>query len=235
MNSHQNFQLGYRGPQTKKVNNNKLSLFSSKSPPKFTSKNLNYFNNSNNGKNLKPILTCFKSVNKENEEENISSDNNNSSCDIENSNSKSNSNIVIHCEEEDENDDNNLGKILENEKNKERKESDSDFFLEKAKSRKPGEDENLENYLELDNQRDGDDIIFRETNFEEALPKILYIDPFNQNNLDIYQIADLFNELMEGVDEKIDTSVDLSANNNKNNLLIDNLKEDKENISKRKN
>lgn len=39
---------------------------------------------------------------------------------------------------------------------------------------------------------------------------------------------------MEGVDEKIDTSVDLSANNNKNNLLIDNLKEDKENISKRK-
>lgn len=128
LNSHQNFQLGYRGPQTKKVNNNKLSLFSSKSPPKFTSKNLNYFNISNNGKNLKPILTCFKSVNKENEEENISSDNNNSSCDIENSNSKSNSNIVIHCEEEDENDDNNLGKILENEKNKERKESDSDFF-----------------------------------------------------------------------------------------------------------
>ena len=234
LNSHQNFQLGYRGPQTKKVNNNKLSLFSSKSPPKFTSKNLNYFNISNNGKNLKPILTCFKSVNKENEEENISSDNNNSSCDIENSNSKSNSNIVIHCEEEDENDDNNLGKILENEKNKERKESDSDFFLEKAKSRKPGEDENLENYLELDNQRDGDDIIFRETNFEEALPKILYIDPFNQNNLDIYQIADLFNELMEGVDEKIDTSVDLSANNNKNNLLIDNLKDDKENINKRK-
>jgi serine/threonine protein kinase len=38
---------------------------------------------------------------------------------------------------------------------------------------------------------------------------------------------------MEGCDEKIDTSVDLSTNN-KNNILIDNFKEDKEIISKRK-
>ena len=76
--------------------------------------------------------------NNKNEEEN-SSDDNNSSSDIENSNS----NIVIHCEEEDENDDNNIEKVLENEKIEERKESDADFFLEKAKSRKPEEDENL--------------------------------------------------------------------------------------------
>ena len=233
LNSHQNFQLGYRGNQTKKLNNNKLSLFSSKSPPKITNKNLNNLSTSNNSKNIKPTLTSFKKSNKENEEENNSSDNNNSSCDIDNSNSKSNSNIVIHCEEEDENDDNNIEKVLEKEKIKERKESDADFFLEKAKSRKLGEDENLDNYLDLDNPRDEDDIIFRETNFEEVLPKILYIDPSNQKNLDINQIAELFSELMEGCEEKFDISVDQSSNN-KNNILIDNFKEDKEIISKRK-
>ena len=230
LNSNQNFQLGYRGPQTKKVNSNKLSLFSSKSPPKITNKNVNNLNNSNNSKNLKPTLTSFKKANKEYEEENSSSDNNNSSSDIENSNS----NIVIHCEEEDENDDNNIDKALENEKIKERKESDADFFLEKAKSKKPEEDENLENYLELDNPRDEDDIIFREPNFEEVLPKTLYIDPSKQNNLDINQIVELFNELMEGCDKKMNISMDQSTNNIKNNILTDNFKEDEDIKSKRK-
>ena len=60
------------------------------------------------------------------------------------------------------------------------------------------------------------------------------IDPSNPKNLDIYQIVELFNELMEGCDEKIDTNVDLSTNSNKNKMLIDNFKEDKEIISKRK-
>jgi serine/threonine protein kinase len=229
LNSNQNFQLGYRGPQTKKINNNKLSLFSSKSPPKISNNNLNNLSISNNYKNQKPTLTLFKKDNKENEEEN-SSDDNNSSSDIENSNS----NIVIHCEEEDENDDNNIDKALENEKIKERKESDADFFLEKAKSRKPEEDENLENYLELDNPRDEDDIIFRETNFEEVLPKILYIDPSKQKNLDVYQIVELFNELMEGCDKKMNISMDQSTNNIKNNILTDNFKEDEDIKSKRK-
>ena len=229
LNSKQNFQLGYRGPQTKKLNSNKLSLFSSKSPPKISNNNLSNLNLSNNYKSRKQTFTSFKKDNKENEEEN-SSDNNNSSSDIENSNS----NIVIHCEEEDENDDNNIDKALENEKIKERKESDADFFLEKAKSRKPEEDENLENYLELDNPRDEDDIIFRETNFEEVLPKILYIDPSKQNNLDVYQIVELFNELMEGCDKKMNISMDQSTNNIKNNILTDNFKEDEDIKSKRK-
>ena len=230
LNSHRNFQLGYRGTQPKKYNN-KLSLFSSKSPPKYLNKNSS--NNINN-KEIKPNLTLFQNNNKENQKINSFEDEKSSS-DIDedkNSNSNSNSNIVIHCYEEDEENDNKIEKILEDVK---RKESETDFFVEKAKSRKFGEDENLEdNLIELgDSKNENDYIIFQENYLEKVFPKILYIDPSNKDNMYINQIAELFNELMEGYDEKYDKSVEQSINNKKS-FLIDNIKEDKEKINKRK-
>jgi len=242
LNSNQNFVLGYRGSQPKKLNNNRLSLFSSNSPLKALN---------NNKEDKKPALTLFKPVGKDNQQNNSSDVDNNSSEDLEeeeeekeeekkieknsHSNSNSNSNIVIHCCEEEEENDNKIDKdIVGLDK---RKESDYDFFLEKAKSRKPGEEELNENYLELNTSRDENDFInYDETDFEKILPKIIYINPSNKNNIDTSQIALLFNELMEGCDDKFSTSMDQSLNNNSNNknILMDNLKEDKEILMKRK-
>ena len=250
LNTKQNFELGYRGLQHKKIPN-KLSLFRSKS----SLKNLNNIPNNKEEKN-KP-LTLFKNISKENQQNNNydeDSENNSSNLGDEedeekeeekevdkrsqsnsNSNSHSNSNVVIHfCEEEEENDIKNdkNDKNVFSEDNK--KEKDYDFFVEKAKSRKPGDDDD---YLELNTSRDENDFINYDDDFDQIIPKIVYINPSKKNNIDLGQVADLFVELMEGCNEKnLNISADQSLNKDKKNSLIDSIKNDNDTkmISKRK-
>ena len=244
LNSNQNFELGYRGLQQKKIPN-RLSLFNSKS-------SLNSLNNIlNNKEEKKQPLTLFKNTNKENQQNiNYDEDSENNSSNIgdeedeekeeekevqSNSNSHSNSNIVIHlCEEEEENE-------IKNDKNNnifaidKKEENDYDFFVEKAKSRKAGDDDD---YLELNTSRDENDFInYDETDFDKIIPKIVYINPSRKNNIDLGQVADLFVELMEGCNERNNKiSSEQSLIKDKKNSLINSIKNDSdtEMINKRK-
>ena len=240
LNSNQNFELGYRGQQSKKIPN-RLSLFSSKS-------SLNNIRNLlNNKEEKKQQLTLFNTKYKENQQNNNSdddSDNNSSNLEEEEeeekeeekeiekkSNSNSNSNIVIHGYEEEEEHD--IKNEIKNETKIDtniidvntKKENDCDFFVEKAQSRKPGEDED---YLEINASRDENDFInYNETDFKKILPKVIYINPSSKNNIDLVQISELFVELMEGCNEKNDNlSVDQSFTKDKKNILIDNINKD---------
>ena len=228
LNSNHNFQLGYRGFLPKKSSANKLSLFSSKSP-------MNFVNNKKiNKEDKKQTYTLFKPIIKHNLENNSSEeDNSENSEEEETINEKSSeSNIVIHCYEEEEENDNKIEKEIDLDKNiKKRKESELDFFLEKAKSKKIGEeDNNVENYIEFDSSKDDNDCInYEQISLENMFPKILYIDPSNQNSIDANQFAELFTELMEGYEEKYNINSGQDTNNNKKNIIIDNLNEEREN------
>ena len=219
--NNQNFQLGYRGDQIKK-NMNKLSLFGSK---KFSDKKISL-----NDKNS----SFMKKKNGQNKDDSDSdSDNQSSELDDNSSDSSKGQNILVHEFEEEEINDNKKEKKNEN-KDENKKESnskkseddDSDFgeFFKKKKDEKKNENnnENENNIIVHSSSSDSSDSkngnIFGSNqittkDFEDILPNMIYIKPGNQNNINYEQIAGLFNELMEKVEEKEEEK------ENKNNIL----------------
>ena len=224
---HNNFQLGYRGNQMKK-NLNKLSLFGSlKRPDNITNemekKNSLFQANINNKENS----------NSEEMENEISSD-------IEKSSESSNKqNILVHDNEEDEEEEesenikgNRNDKKDEKEKKKEKGDEDN-FFVENQKSIKRDNDNN-ENDIDNDNNDNiiihsidssessssGDSFFEEEEKeaeakeLEELLPDMIYIKPGGLYNFNYQQISNLFNELMNEIDEKS------NKKNNKNILFL---------------
>ena len=221
------FKLGYR--DEKKNQNNKLSLFSSKSPFKLSNKN-----NKNN-----PILHKNKGfANIDNHaESNINIiDNNNYKNNTSNigSEPKSNLNIIINCneeEEEEEPEDNN-----ENINNNKKEEAQINFFDKKTTSKriepeKEEEEEEEENESEEDEEKEekenADSIIndFDTKIFGKLLPKIIYINPLIRSKLDIEQISHLISELLEKYDDKYDEIIEQTINSKKNILIEKNEQE----------
>ena len=227
---HNNFQLGYRGNQMKK-NLNKLSLFGSlKRPDNITNemekKNSLFQANINNKENS----------NSEEMENEISSD-------IEKSSESSNKqNILVHDNEEDEEEEEsenikgnrNDKKDEKDEKEKKKEKGDEDnFFVENQKSIKRDNDNN-ENDIDNDNNDNiiihsidssessssGDSFFEEEEKeaeakeLEELLPDMIYIKPGGLYNFNYQQISNLFNELMNEIDEKS------NKKNNKNILFL---------------
>jgi len=235
---HNNFQLGYRGNQMKK-NLNKLSLFGSLKRP----------DNITNEMEKKNSLFQANINNKENS--NSEEMENESSSDIEKSSESSNKqNILVHDNEEDEEEEesenikgNRNDKKDEKEKKKEKGDEDN-FFVENQKSIKRDNDNN-ENDIDNDNDNNDNIIIhsidssessssgdsfFEEEEkeaeakeLEELLPDMIYIKPGGLYNFNYQQISNLFNELMNEIDEKS------NKKNNKNILFLnDNAIQDKD-------
>ena len=224
LNNHQNFQLGYRGDQSKK-NLNKLSLFK-KLPEEKIDVNV---------KNQ----TLFKKNKdeKENKENNSEEESNKESSELDDEKSLSSSeegqNILVHEFEEEEElndnkneDDKNKKKIKKDKKEKNKKEDkdeeDDDFFTKSNKK-------NDENNKEINNEYENNIIIhssnYSDSNessessessnsnmftenritikdYEEILPNMIYKKPGSQNNINYELISDLFNDMMEEIDEK---------------------------------
>ena len=233
------FKLGYRD---KKNTNNKLSLFSSKSPFKLINKN----------NNTKPFLNTNKFLAKENnnfDEDNIKIINNNESkTNINNNNvsnmqseSKSNLNIIINCyeeEEEEEQEENNS-----NIKNDKKKEDDCPikFFEIKTKSKRvEQDDENEEEEEEEDENKEEeeeseekeskentDNLVsdFDSKIYETIIPKIAYINPLIRSKLDIEQLSTMIKELLEQYDEKYNEIIQQTINTKKNILIEKNEQE----------
>ena len=236
---HNNFQLGYRGNQMKK-NLNKLSLFGSLKRP----------DNITNEMEKKNSLFQANINNKENS--NSEEMENESSSDIEKSSESSNKqNILVHDNEEDEEEEEsenikgnrNDKKDEKDEKEKKKEKGDEDnFFVENQKSIKRDNDNN-ENDIDNDNNDNiiihsidssessssGDSFFEEEEKeaeakeLEELLPDMIYIKPGGLYNFNYQQISNLFNELMNEIDEKS------NKKNNKNILFLnDNAIQDKD-------
>ena len=230
------FKLGYRSIE-KKSPNNKLSLFSSKSPFKLINKN----------KEKNSILNTNKGLSKKDnyEEDNFKLiNNNNNKNDTSNivSESKSNLNIIINCNEEEEEEEQEE-KDTNIDKNK--KNDDAiNFFDTKTKSKRielkgdEGEeeeedDEENENEEEEEeeeeekNSKENADSIVNDFDiiFEKIIPKIIYINPLIRTKLDIEQISHLIVELLEKYDDKYDEVIDQLINAKKNILIEKNEQE----------
>ena len=220
LNSNPGFQLGYRGDESKK-NQNRLSLFGTLK--KTSDKGLIYDKNP----------TTFK----KNKDENISdkeSDSSELEDDENSSDSSKGQNILVHEFEEEEANDNKNKKDKKDEKDEKVDDnSDDDFFNNTKKSKK--EDENINNENNDENNiiihsssdssesNNGDKFFtnkkFTTNDLENILPNMLYIKPGSQNNVNYEQIADLFNELMDVVEEKTNNIIS-SDKNNKNDTII---------------
>ena len=213
LNSNQNFQLGYRGDTSKK-SMNKPSLFSNNSSKKSPEKKINI--------NIK-TPTLFK---KNNNDDNDNSENESDSSELEdNSESSKGQNILVHDVEEEETIDNKNDNKNDNKKESQNdlksKKEENEFF--KNKSEAINNNENQCNIIvhssssesesaESKNNNFFDDNRITTKDFEEILPNMLYIKPGSQNNINNEQIAQLFNELMEQVDEK--NIINSDKNNN---------------------
>ena len=235
------FKLGYRAE--KKNQNNKLSLFSSKSPFKLLNKNKE--------KNL--ILNSENELSKKKnfQEDNIKLVNNNNKINTSNigSESKSNLNIIINCneeEEEEENDDNNNNNNNDNNNKRSDKNDDEtaiNFFDMKTKSKRielneedeeeeEEEEDGEENEEEEDdeeekNSKDNADSMVNDFDiiFENIIPKIIYINPLIRTKLDIEQISHLIKELLEQYDDKYNETIEQVINAKKNILIEKNGQE----------
>ena len=209
LNSNQNFQLGYRGDTSKKMMS-KLSLFGNNSTTKKSSeKNINI-----NVKNP----TLFK---KKNNEDNDNSDNESDSSELEDkSESSKGPNILVHEFEEEETIDNKNDNKNRNKNDLKDKEEVNDFFNKNNKSN-AANNENQSNIIVHSSSSESEeskksnffyDNRITTKDFEDILPNMLYIKPGNQNNINNEQIAELFNELMEQIDEKNIISSDKNNN-----------------------
>ena len=218
LNSNPGFQLGYRGDESKK-NQNKLSLFGTLKKP------------SDKGLICDKIPTTFK----KNKDENIS-DNESYSSELEDDENSSDSskgqNILVHEFEEEEANDN---KNKKDEKDEEVDDnSDDDFFNNTKKSKK--ENENINNEKDKENNiiihssssdssesNNGDKFFTNKkittNDLEKFLPNMLYIKPGSQNNINYEQIANLFNELMDAVEEKTNNIISSDKNNKNDNII----------------
>ena len=239
-NNNQNFQLGYRGEQPKK-NLNKLSLFGNNSAIKKSDKMINI----NNKKE-----TLFKKNTPNNNKDN-DIDNESNSSELEDDSKSSEKNILVHEFEEEEVNDKTKNKIKKEKKKEEEEEEeeDDDFFGGKGKKDEKNVNDN-NNDKEKDNViNDKSNIIIHSSSsdssessnsekndffnnssrkttkdFEQQLlPTMLYIKPGNQNNINTDEIAQLFNQLLEEVNEKIISYSEHTSN--KNNNLIQKEKE----------
>ena len=213
-----NFNLGYI--PDKKNQNNKLSLFNSKSPFK-----LKLNKNSSN-----PISNTNRKKSNFEETNNINIINNNSKNNL--SESKANLNIIINCneeEEEEENDD--QGKVGENKENK-NEDGPINFFNCKQKTKKVEEDdseeeeeeeenENNEESDENDSKENTENIVndFDVNILGKIIPKIIYINPLIKSKLDIVQISSLIKGLYEQYDDKYNEVIEQTINTIKNILI----------------
>ena len=228
------FKLRYK--QDKKNQNNKLSLFSSKSPFKLINRN-----------NPKPFMNTNKSLSKENkfEEDKNKLINNNTKNNASNiqSESKSNLNIIINFNEEEEEEE--PEEKDSNNKNENKKEDDCpiNFFEIKTKSKRieqEGEDEEEEEEEddenndeeeeeseEKDSKENADNIVgdFDTKMFGTIIPKIIYINPLIRTKLDIEQASTLIKELLEQYDEKYNEIIEQTINTKKNILIEKNEQE----------
>jgi len=229
--NHDNFQLGYRGDQNKK-NLNKLSLFGNNS----SFKKQNEIKADTNEKKT----TLFNS-NKNKDNNNYDDYGNESSIYIDKSYESSNgNNILVHEFEEEE------GKENKNESKDEEDDNGDNFFSQKTKSINNNNKEN-----DNDNNENGNNIIIHNSHdsnpndfyeqkkistrdFEELIPNMVYIKTDNQN-INYENIANMFNELMEEIDDKLD-NISSEKNNSKSSLfLAENLNQEKEfNINRNK-
>ena len=218
------FKLGYIAE--KKNTNNKLSLFSSKSPFKLLNKNKNEDQNLNTNKGF--------SKKNEYEEDNLKIINNKNNISNLGSESKSNLNIIINCneeEEEEEPEENNNNIIIKKEDN-----AQINFFDTKTKTKqieKEEEEEDEEEEGELEGseeeeEKENADSIVNDLDdklFGKILPKMIYINPLKGSKSDIIQIGDLIKELLEKYDEKYDEIIDQTINSKKNILIEKNEQE----------
>ena len=227
LNDNPNFELGYRGDQSKK-NYNKLSLFGSNNSSTKKPSEIKIVQNEKK-------QTLFKSNNKEKEEEEkqvSSSDDSDSSDLVDNSSdSEDGENILVHnCEEEEKNDDKKDDKKKEkkSEKKKEKIE-DNEFFANKNIKKDDGNNNNNENDIiiiqsSIDTSEDGD--FYRNNSsmskdIENIMPNMIFIRQGNHNNINYDQIADIFNQLMEKINNK-------DKNNSKKILFLDDSIKDKD-------
>ena len=230
------FKLGYRAE--KKNPNNKLSLFSSKSPMKLINRN----NNNNNYRNS--ILSENKILSKKDnyEEDNIKLINNKNDTSNINSESKSNLNIIINCneeEEEEEQEEKSNNNNKDSKKNNDNNGAFINFFDTKTKSKRievneeaedeeeeeSNEEEEEEEKEEEEENRDSLVNDFDTKIFGQILPKIIYINPLIRCRLDIEQISRLINELLEQYDDKYNEIIEQMINAKKN-LLIEKNEQD---------
>jgi len=232
------FKLGYIAE--KKNPNNKLSLFSSKSPFKLLHKN-NDKNSILNNNNELPKKKNFQ-------EDNIKLVSNNNKNNTSNigSESKSNLNIIINCneeEEEEENDENNNNNDDNNNKKNDKNDDGAliNFFdMKRETKRKEANDEDEEEEEEDDGEENEEEEDDEEKNskenadsmlndfdaiFENIIPKIIYINPLIRTKLDIEQISHLITELLEKYDDKYNEIVEQMINAKKNILIEKNEQE----------
>ena len=225
LNNSPTFQLGYRGNDQSKKNNNRLSLFGYNSAIKKTLEQVINTSDKNQG--------LFKKNKVENEN---NSENESNSSELEDDEKSSNSskgqNILVHEFEEEEANDNKNNKDDKDEKKDDENmdDDDNDFFNSNQKTIKEYEEDNKNKYeneqniiihsSSSDSSESNDDENFfindklTTNDLENILPNMVYIKPGSQNNINYEQIANLFNELMEVVEEK------------QNNLSFDKNKKD---------
>ena len=237
---HNNFQLGYRGNSMKK-NFNKLSLFGSIKKPD------NIIND------MEKKNSLFQAnINNINNKENSNSEEmeNESSSDIDKSSDSSNKqNVLVNDSEEEEISDKNK----ENDKDKKDEkniESKDNFFMQKNKSiKKDNDNDNNENDNDnndniiihsidpSESSESSDDSFFDEEEKEveakeldELLPDMIYMKPGGLYNFNYQQISNLFNELMNEVDEKANKK---AYKNNNILFLNENVVQDKDFFNKK--
>ena len=232
LNSNQNFQLGYRGDQSKK-NLNKLSLFK-----KLPEEKINV---------SEKKKTSFKK-NKDEKEINIDIESDRESSELDANSSDSSDegqNILINEEEEEINENKNEDDINNNKKRKENKEKKEDnnnyFFLKNIEDDEFNNkdinneyekfispNESYSDSCESDNENIFNENRLKKKDFEEILPNMIYIKPGSQNNINYEHIAYLFNELMEKIHEKSDVNL---HKDNKFNIIT---KDQEFNLNKNK-
>ena len=220
------FKLGYK--QDKKNQNNKLSLFSSKSPFKLLNRNTNRKSSFLNKKENK-----FEDDNSKFVNNNISKNDKNNVSNFQNE-SKSNLNIIInYYDEEEEEEPEEKPSNIKTEK----KEADNcpiNFFEIKTKSKRvEQEDENEEEDEENDEENNDeeeeeseeksskdntDNMIgdFDTKLYGTLIPKIVYINPLIRSKLDIEQASNMIKELLEQYDEKYNEIIEQTINAKKN-------------------
>ena len=223
----QNFKLGYLKDSEKKGQNNKLSLFSSKSPFKLINKNKDKNNDDNLNKGF-----SNKNNFKEDKIKIVNSKENSSL--INKNESKTNLNIIINCTEEEEEEEE-----IEYNKKKEKKEKKKedngggvfDFFAVKSVSKRPElededndnkedeEEEESENEESENNNSTDTNINDLENDFSQILPKMIYINPLIRSKLDIEQISKLIKELMEQYDQSYNEIIEQTIISRKNMLI----------------
>ena len=237
---HDNFQLGYRGDQNKK-NSNKLSLFGNNSSFK---KQIEIKADTNEKK-----TTLFKSNNNK-DNNNYDDYGNESSIDIDKSSESSKgNNILVHEFEEEEGNEN------KNESKDEEDDNGDNFFSQKTKAiNNNNENDNDNNENDNDNNENSNNIIIHNSHdsndsnpedfykqkkistkdFEELIPNMVFIKTDNQI-INYENIANIFNELMEEIDDKLN-NISCEKNNSKSSLfLAENLNQEKEfNINRNK-